>query len=71
MNLKYKEVILADVWLDSVSMPVVNCFGDEFRAYRNHCEARNRVLFGCLNQLAQNVGVSNTDFYCTEFGELR
>ena len=56
MNLKYKEVILADVWLDSVSMPVVDYFGDEFRAYRNHCEARNRVLFGCLNQLAQNMG---------------
>ena len=25
--------ILADVWLDNVSMPVVDCLGDEFLAY--------------------------------------
>jgi hypothetical protein len=25
--------ILADVWVDGVSMPVVDCLGDEFLAY--------------------------------------
>ena len=32
-SLAASGVILADVWLDNVKMPVVDCLGDEFLNY--------------------------------------
>ncbi len=32
-SLAAADAILADVWLDNVSMPVVDCLGEEFLSY--------------------------------------